>query len=118
MLKNVKNISRDPPGKSTPDPDVPVIPDPWEGSDSGSPTQPLPKNWKFPVESHLSIAPAGNPEALLLASTTLSPLQVLLQDWLKLGVNGKKALSIHLQEAIALLYWQATIPTPDARVNS
>jgi hypothetical protein len=118
MLKNVKNISPDPPGKSMPNPDVPVIPDPWECSNSGSPTPPLPKNWKFPIESHLSIAPPGCPEALLLGRVTLSSLQVLLQDWLKLGVDGGKSLSAQLQQAIALLYWQATISTADARTSS
>lgn len=116
MLKNVKNISRDPPGKLMPDPDFPVIPDPWECSDSGPSTQPLPEHGKFPRESHPSIAPA--PDTLMLESLPLSPLQLLLQDWLKLGVHGGKSLSIHLQEAIALLYWQATISTTGARVNS
>jgi hypothetical protein len=118
MLKNVKNISRDPPGQSLSDKDIPLIPDPWDCSDLGSPTQPPPQHGKFPIESHPSLAPASNPDTLLIQSTPLSPLRVLLQDWLKLGVHGGKALSIHLQEAIALLYWQATIPTPDAMVNS
>lgn len=102
MLKNVNNISRDPPANTNGSESI--VPDPWQDPDTDPTTPPLPATWQLPLDFHRSIAPAGNPNALQLPPPTLSSLGVLLQDWLKLGIENETSLAERLQEAIALLY--------------
>ncbi|MGK7872816.1 MAG: hypothetical protein AB4426_05740 [Xenococcaceae cyanobacterium] len=100
----LKKLSREPPGQSTPDASSKLIPDPWE-LPNPAPKAKSSDSWKLPTEPHPLIRPAGSPEALQLSSAKLSPVQVLLQDWLKLRADKTKKLAIQITEALGLLCW-------------
>lgn len=83
---------------------TPTIPDPWELTNS-TPKAIADETWQIPVEAHPLICPAGDPNALQLTTPKSNPVQVLLQDWLKLKRENAKTLTTQFQEALGLLYW-------------
>ncbi|MDV2994464.1 MAG: hypothetical protein N4J56_004118 [Chroococcidiopsis sp. SAG 2025] len=97
----LENLSRDPLNQPQ------LIPDPWEAP---NPTTVQPKltvkTWQIPIETHL-ITAAGNPAAPRLAAA-LTPIQVLLQDELKLRVDLSSKLKTQMEKALALLCWMRT----------
>ena len=107
MLKNKgKKLPRQPNfGSSTAN-----IPDPWQVPN------PVPKkkntvsvNWHSFAETYPLISPAGNPEALRLASPKLPSEQILLEDELKLDTKADSSFKQQLDKALTLLYWLETV---------
>jgi hypothetical protein len=89
---------------STSQANAPPIPDPWELASAAAKT-PAVTAWQMSEEEHPLIAPASPPELLQLTSSETHPVQVLLQDWLKLKAEQAQSLSIQIQELLGLLYW-------------
>lgn len=103
-----KNLSRDPPRPSAPADNPQIISDPWEVASSNQKTNPVPETWKLPIESHPLIRPAGIPVVLRLSAPKLNPIQVLLEDGLKLKAYAKGRFQAQLNQALALIYWLGT----------
>lgn len=82
--------------------------DPWQTSEpkSGNESQ------FYPIlkEPHPLISPAGKVEAKQLTSSVTKPIEVLLQEWLKLKIQQTQPLVQQWLEALALLYWFETQP--------
>jgi hypothetical protein len=104
----LKDLSRDNPYPGTAKANSTTIPDPWT---LPSPTseEKLMESWQLPQEVHPLISPVGKADTLQLPSTTATPGQMLLQDWLKLKAEQAKQLAHQLQEAIGLLYWMEEV---------
>ncbi|MGL4622179.1 hypothetical protein [Chroococcidiopsis sp.] len=94
----LENLSRDPPSQPQ------LIPDPWEAPNPTIPSRFTANTWQIPSETHHLIAAAGNP-ALPRLAAALTPIQVLLQDELKLRVDASSRLKTQLEKALALLCW-------------
>ncbi|OWY63942.1 hypothetical protein B7486_50100 [cyanobacterium TDX16] len=94
----LENLSRDPPRK------LQLIPDPWEAPNPTVQPKFTANTGQIPIETHHLITAAGNP-ALPRLAAALTPIQVLLQDELKLRVNASSTLETQLEKALVLLYW-------------
>lgn len=98
--------------RSRSDPNSP-IPDPWEDSPNAS----KPKPWKFLAEDYPLLTSAHDRETLLgavehqnllrLKGLKIAPLEILLQDELKLGIVREKRWKTQLERAFALLVWSS-----------
>ena len=108
MLKALSRNTLNPP---FPAKDAAPIPDPWELPTPATTTE-VPETWQLLREDHPLISPAGNPEALSITGKTANPIQVLLQDWLKLKAGQAKKLTVQFREALSLLYWAEIVPEP------
>jgi hypothetical protein len=100
----LKNLDLDLITQKTADASANLIPDPW-GLPRPAPQGEADRLGEVATEFPLSIAPAGNPDALQINEAKAKPAQVLLQDWLKLKAEDAKQLAIQLQEALGLLCW-------------
>jgi len=97
----LESLSRNPPSKPQ------LIPDPWEAPNPTVQTKSTANTWQIPIESHHLITAAGNLAAPRLAAA-LTPIQVLLQDELKLRVDVSGKLKTQMEKALALLCWMKT----------
>jgi hypothetical protein len=97
----LESLSRNLPNKPQ------LIPDPWEAPNSTVQTQFTAKTWQIPVETHHLIAAAGNPAVPRLVAAP-TPIQVLLQDELKLRSDPGDKLKTQMDKALALLCWMVT----------
>jgi hypothetical protein len=97
----LESLSRNPPNKPQ------LIPDPWEAPNPTVQTKFTTNTWQIPIETHPLIAAAGNPAAPRLAAAP-TPIQVLLQDELKLRVDVSSKLKTQMEKALALLCWRET----------
>jgi hypothetical protein len=84
-----------------------LIPDPWETPNSTAQTKFTANTWQIPREAHHLITAAGNPAALRLAAAP-TPIQLLLQDELKLKPDASSKLKTQMEKALALLCWMET----------
>lgn len=94
----LESLSRNPPNKSQ------LIPDPWEAPNPTIPTKFTTDTWQTPPETHHLITAAGNPAAPRLAAAP-TPIQVLLQDELKLRIDAGGKLKTQMEKALTLLCW-------------
>jgi hypothetical protein len=84
-----------------------LIPDPWDTPSPVVETQAIPNTWQLPTDTHPLIPPIEVPESRRL-SPSPNPIQLLLQDELKLkGAAGGK-LKTQIQTALGLLCWIET----------
>jgi hypothetical protein len=81
-----------------------IIEDPWELPDLDVKTT-LSQSWQLPQQLHHLLVQAGNPNALCLPSPHYKPARLLIQNWLKLGTDKAKTLTVNLREILGLLYW-------------
>lgn len=103
----LKKLSREPPRQSTSE--TQPIPDPWELSPTPIANR-IPEAWTFPLDTHPLIRPAGNLQAPQLPGySPIPPIQVLLQDELKLGAHEGGKLKEQMKKALALLCWVETV---------
>ncbi|NJP21658.1 MAG: hypothetical protein HC763_24620 [Hydrococcus sp. CRU_1_1] len=84
--------------------DLQLIEDPWELPDLDVKISPC-QSWQLPPNSPLLLTQGGNPNALCLPSPHSKPAQLLVRDWLKLGTDKTKKLTLNLKETLGLLYW-------------
>lgn len=84
------------------------LPDPWESPSPTIATRSLPDDWQLATEPHPLIQPTESSEVLLLAAPTLNPIQILLQDELKLKACKEGKLATQIDQALTLLGWMAT----------
>lgn len=102
MLKNPsKNREKQPQFK----PESELIPDPWEEPMSPLAPEATPKFHELRPEPLRLSPPGRDPEGQLLTAASLSPLQVLLRDELKLKACMAGKLKTQIQAALALLCW-------------
>jgi hypothetical protein len=102
----LKNISRNPPQKSSLSVEQ-LIPDPWETPSLTVETKSIPYSWQIPTETHPLVPPLGIPEARRLPPA-FNTIKVLLQDELKLKVAGGK-LKTQIEQALGLSCWMETL---------
>jgi hypothetical protein len=100
----LQDILRESPDRAASESNSQLIPDPWELPSVVLETKSA-QSWQLPVESHPLISPGGNPAALQLPSPKSNPVQLLLQDWLKLRAEQARKLADNLSEALGLLCW-------------
>lgn len=81
-----------------------LIEDPWEIPNLDVKTTPS-QPWQLPQQLHPLLVQAGNPKALRLPSPHYKPARLLIQNWLKLGTDKVKTLTVNLREILGLLYW-------------
>jgi hypothetical protein len=94
----LENLSRDPPRKPQ------LIPDPWEAPNPTIQPKSTTNTWQIPIETHHLITAAGNPTLPRLVAAP-TPIQVLLQDEIKLRVDASSTLKTQLEKALTLLCW-------------
>ncbi|HEY9800178.1 MAG TPA: hypothetical protein V6D25_07450 [Leptolyngbyaceae cyanobacterium] len=98
----LKNISRNPPQKSTLYVEQ-LIPDPWETPSPKVEAKSIPDTRLIPTVTHPLFYPLEIPESRRLPPA-FNPIKVLLQDEMKLKVVGKK-LKTQMEQALGLLCW-------------
>ncbi len=98
----LKNISRNPPQKSTLSVEQ-LIPDPWETPSPEVAAKSIPDTRLIPTVNHPLFYPLGIPESRRLPPE-FNPIKVLLQDEMKLKVVGEK-LKTQMDQALGLLCW-------------
>lgn len=98
----LKNLAEDSIAQTNPNVSAKLIPDPWELKRPASELE-MTLVPEIPTESHPLIAPSTNLENLPISQA--KPIQVLLQDWLKLKAEDAKQLAVQLEEALGLLCW-------------
>ncbi len=112
----LKKLFPQQPPPSTTDKVAEIIPDPWEVISSEDAVKPRTEVWKPSIEAHPLIAAEKKPEILSLPPPTtrrlFSPVQMLLQDGLKIKAYNGGMLKEHLQKAVGLLSWIETF-TPE-----
>ena len=99
-----ENLSRDPPDKSVPLAEAQLIPALWETPRSAFDATCPPISWKFPTELYPLIRPAGSLEALQLSARKPNPVQLLLEEGLKLTAYAG-GIAVPIREALALICW-------------
>ncbi|MDJ0619956.1 MAG: hypothetical protein QNJ63_24985 [Calothrix sp. MO_192.B10] len=108
-----KQLQNQPPTSNTNQPKE-IIPDPWSEKTSPETTSSATPVWKPVIEPHPLIAGEEKAKVFNLPAprTTIdhSAVQVLLEDEIKIKGNGK--LQEHIQQALGLLAWMATV-TPE-----
>lgn len=67
----------------------------------------IPEAWQLPIETHLSLCPAGILGAPSLASHQLTSEEIILEDELKLKTIARSLIE-QLEKALALIYWVKT----------
>ncbi|MDJ0735768.1 MAG: hypothetical protein QNJ47_17180 [Nostocaceae cyanobacterium] len=106
----LKKLFHNQPPTSTPDKGE-IIPDPWEETTSVDKPESMAEGWAPAVEIHPLIVGEQQPQAVSLPIVTgreeISPVQVLLQDALKVKAYDGGVLKIRLEEALGLLSWMA-----------
>ncbi len=90
------------------------IPDPWENTNNA--TKSDTEGWEAPVDIHPLICGEEKPELIGLPqpeTNKLSPMQVLIEDGLKVKAYDYNAgqLKEHLKEALGLLSWIVNVPS-------
>ena len=104
----LKNLAQDSTPQTTSNVSAKPIPDPWELKRPAPNPETTPA-WEVPTEDHPLIAPLANLEALPIPKAKAKPVQVLLQDWLKLKAEDAQQLAVQLQEALGLLCWMEQV---------
>jgi hypothetical protein len=104
----LKERSRESISRSTSENNWQLIPDPWELPSPERESEST-QAWQPAIELHPLISAGGNPTALQLPSPEINSIELLLQDWLKLGKEQAKKLAENVREALGLLYWIETM---------
>jgi len=81
-----------------------TIPDPWENTTNISKSKT--EAWEAPDDIHPLICGEEKPEA-----SKINPMQVLIEDGLKIKAYDCSELKEHLKEALALLSWMVNVPS-------
>lgn len=89
-------------------PESDSCPDPWQAEDLKTQKDMSAELWPIPQETYPLIGPAGPVGAKQLMSHIIKPIELLLQDWLKLKTSQATPLAQQWQEAVALVYWMQT----------
>ncbi|ACK69370.1 hypothetical protein PCC7424_0914 [Gloeothece citriformis PCC 7424] len=76
-------------------------PDPWQSEEPTKIPNLMAQSWPIPHDPYPLINPAGKPGAKQLTGHIITPIELLLQDRLKLNLQQVQ----HWGEAFALLYW-------------
>ncbi len=105
----LENLSRDPPDQSVPLAEAQLIPDPWETPSSALDATCPPISWKFPTELYPLIMPAGSLEAPQLSAGKPNPVQLLLEEGLKIRAYAGGKLAVQIREALALICWMGLV---------
>lgn len=106
------NLSQQPP-PSPVNRETEIIADPWE-KDRTNATKLTAEGWQAPVDIHPLICGEEKSEFLNLPeseTSELSPIQVLLEDGLKIKPDDGGKLKEHLNKALGLLSWMVNIPS-------
>jgi hypothetical protein len=105
----LENKSRQPSDESASSAIAQPLPDPWESPSPTVAAGTVLDEWKFPTEPHPLIQTTDSSEVLLLPAPTLNPIQILLQDELKLKAWKEEKLASGINQALALLGWMGTV---------
>jgi hypothetical protein len=88
-----------------------TIPDPWE--DTTTVTESKTFCWQAPVDIHPLICGEEKPELIGLPqseASKINPMQVLIEDGLKIKAYDSVRLKEQLKEALGLLSWMLNVP--------
>ncbi len=89
------------------------ITDPWEENKSTNATDPKTEGWEAAVDIHPLIAGQKNSEIITLPeakTSKLSPIELLVEDGLKIKAYDGGSLKENLKEALGLLCWMVNLP--------
>ncbi|MDY6900941.1 MAG: hypothetical protein SWZ49_23095 [Cyanobacteriota bacterium] len=89
-----------------------TITDPWENTNNISAAKT--EGWQAPVDIHPLICGEDNPELIGLPqseASKINPMQVLIEDGLKIKAYGNVRLKEQLKEALGLLSWMLNVPS-------
>ena len=111
MMKN--KLSQQQPPPSSTNGVAEIIDDPWEDNPSTNAVELKTEGWQASVDIHPLIFGEERPDRVALPKAEtikISPIQVLLEDGLKIKAYDSGTLKEHLKEALGLLSWILKLP--------